>query len=316
MKTLRSVVIVLIIAGALLGVTQDIRAQSSDSIYISETGHWIWGEFLRMYNSVSDPLLFFGYPITDDFTDPITGQRVQYFQKARFDLVDTDQGPQIQIAPLGQLLHESGAALADIPTDGPTCRMFDSGFSVCYAFLQFYDTHDGGNRFGDPISEVEVIDGRYIQYFDYARMEWWPERPSGERVVLTDLGRIYFDKVVANSDLLKSSPPANIAGNLLNPQVRVFVLKALIGANEQQTVYVVVQDQYLRPVENAEVGVTLYFPDGSKEFYRLPESNEFGISQFSFTTPQLAVQSVINIKAEISIRGEFAIGKSWFRLWW
>ncbi|MBP9041314.1 MAG: hypothetical protein KBF64_06025, partial [Anaerolineaceae bacterium] len=85
---------------------------------------------------------------------------------------------------------------------------------------------------------------------------------------------------------------------------------------EQQTVYVVVQDQYLRPVENAEVGVSLYFPDGSKEFYRLPETSEYGISQFSFTTPQLAVQSVINLKAEINIRGEFAVGKSWFRLWW
>jgi len=64
------------------------------------------------------------------------------------------------------------------------------------------------------------------------------------------------------------------------------------------------------------VGVTLYLPDGTKEFYRLPESNEFGISQFSFTTPNLPTQSVINVQAEISIRGEFATGKSWFRVWW
>lgn len=307
---------VLLVTGMLIGISHDTRAQSSDSIYISETGHWIWGEFLRTYNSVSDPLLFFGYPITDDFTDPITGQRVQYFQRARFDLVDTSEGPQIQIAPLGQLLHESGAQDANIPTDGPTCRSFETGYSVCFAFLQFYDSYDGASRFGNPISDVEVIDGRYVQYFDTVRMEWWPERPSGERVVLTDLGRIYFDKVVGNPELLQSSPPANIAGNLLNPQTRVFALKALIGANEKQTVYVVAQDQYLRAIENAEVGVTLYFPDGTKEFYRLPETNEFGISQFSFTTREYATQSVINIEAEINIRGEFSTGKSWFRLWW
>lgn len=308
--------IVLLIAGVFLGITRGSNAQSSDSVYISETGHWIWGEFLRTYNSVSDPLLFFGYPITDDFADPITNQRVQYFQRARFDLVDTPEGPQIQIAPLGQLLHESGAPLADIPADGPTCRMFDSGYSVCFAFLQFYDSNNGEKRFGNPISAVEVIDGRYVQYFDNARMEWWPEHASGQRVVLTDLGRIYFDKVVANPELLKSSPPANIAGNLLKPQARVFALKSLIGVNEQQTIYVVAQDQYLRPIENAEVGVTLYFPDGTKEFYRLPESNEYGISQFSFTTTSLPLQSVVNVEAEINIRGEFAIGKSWFRLWW
>jgi len=90
----------------------------------------------------------------------------------------------------------------------------------------------------------------------------------------------------------------------------------LIGAEEQQTVYVITQDQYLRPIENAQIGVTISFPDGSKEFYRLPESNEFGISQFSFITANLPVRSVVNIEAEISIRGEFAKGKSWFRLWW
>jgi hypothetical protein len=135
-------------------------------------------------------------------------------------------------------------------------------------------------------------------------------------VVLTDLGRIYFDKVVGNLDLLKSSPPANIAGKQVKPVVRVFVRRALVGALEQQTVYVIVQDQYLRPLEGAQIGVTLHFPDEGSEFYRLPESNEFGISQFSFTTPDLAVQSILYIDAEVSIRGETASGKSWFRIWW
>ena len=298
------------------GMTQAVSAQSSDSVYVSETGHWIWGDFLRTYNSVSDPLLYFGYPITDDFMDPITNQRVQYFQRARFDLVDTSQGPQIQIAPLGQLLHESGAPLADIPRDGPTCRSFSSGYSVCYAFLQFYDAYEGEARFGNPISEVEVIDGHYVQYFDFARMEWWPDRPTGQRVVLTDLGRIYFDKVVANPELLKSSPPANIAGKLVNPVVRVFALKSLIGSGDQQTVFVIAQDQFLRPLENAQVGVTLHFPDKTKEFYRLTETNEFGISQFAFSTGNLPIRSVVNVEAEINIRGEFASGRTWFRIWW
>lgn len=316
MKTARFWFATVLLVTFLLSAGGQALAQSSDSVYVPETGHWIWGDFLGMYNSVTDPLLFFGYPITDDFSDPVTGQRVQYFQKVRFDIVDTATGPQVQIAPLGQLLHESGAALADFPVDGPNCRAFEVGYSVCYAFLQFFDAYGGLTRFGNPVSDVEVINGRYIQYFDYARMEWWPERPAGRRVVLSDLGRIYFDKVVANPELLKPSTPANIAGNLLHPKVRVFALRALIGPGEGQTVFVIVQDQYLRPIQNAEVTITLNYPDGSKEFYRLPESNEMGISQFSFTTGTVSEQSVVNIHADVNVRGETAAGSSWFRFWW
>jgi hypothetical protein len=161
-----------------------------------------------------------------------------------------------------------------------------------------------------------VIDGRYVQFFENARMEWWPERTSGQRVVLTDLGKIYFDKVVANPDLLKSSPPANITGQLLDPIVRVFPQKSLMGATESQTVFVVVQDQYLRAMAKAQVGLTVTFPDGSTEFFRLSETNEYGVSQVSFDVPNLPVQSVVQMKAEVSIRGETAIGNGWFRIWW
>ncbi len=316
MKKLRWASVFLILALLIALVPQAVKAQASDSVFVSETGHWIWGDFLRTYNSVSDPLLYFGYPITDDFTDPQTNQRVQYFQRARFDLVDTPEGPKVQIAPLGQLLHEDGAELADIPREGPTCRNFNTGFTVCYAFLQFYDSYDGATWFGQPISEVEVADGHYVQYFENIRMEWWPDKPSGQRVAISDLGRIYFDKEVRNPELLKSSQTASIAGTLINPVVNVFALNSLIGAGEAQTIFVIVQNQNLLPVADAQVGVTLYYPDGSKQFYRLAETNEFGISQFSFQVDQLEVRTVVNAVAEINIRGESASGKTWFRIWW
>ena len=317
MRNIRALIpITFLVIAILAGAAGGASAQENESLYVPETGHWVWGEFLKAYNSVPDPVFYFGYPITDDFKDPVTRGHVQYFEKARFDLVDTDDGQRVQMAPLGQLLHESGNPLADIPNEGPTCRAFESGYSVCYAFLQFYDAYDGENRFGLPLSDVEVVDGRYVQYFDYTRMEWWPDRPSGQRVALTDLGKVYFDKVVANPDLLESSPPANISGNLINPRVRVFALKSVIGVNEPQTVFVIAQDQYLRAVEGAQVGVTLFLPDGRQEFYRLPETNEYGISQFTFTTADLPVRSVVNIITEINIRGEHGSGRSWFRIWW
>jgi len=316
MKTIRAITILLLFSIVVFGVSKAATAQSSDSIYVTETGHWIWGDFLHLYNSSTDPLLIFGYPITDDFSDPLAGRRVQYFQKMRFDVVDTSQGQQVQIAPLGRMLYVPGAPVADIAQEGPTCRLFENGFSVCYAFLQFFDANNGSVFFGAPISNVEVIDNRYMQYFENVRMEWWPDRPSGQRVVLTDLGRLYFDKYVSDPELLKADPPANSAGDLVKPITRVFVLHSLIGAGESQTVYVVAQDKFLRPLDGAQVGVTLSFPDGTNEFYRLNETNEFGISQFTFNAANFPVRSVVNVEAEINLRGETSKGTSWFRLWW
>ncbi len=314
-KFIYSSLICLILLG-LFAIPGSVAGQSSSSVYVPETGHWIWGEFLTMYNSVSDPLLYFGYPITDDFIDPVTSEHVQYFQKARFDLTDTTSGTKVTLAPLGRLLHEENAPLADVAEDGPTCRRFDTGYSVCYAFLQFYDANEGEKFFGNPVSALEVIDGRYMQYFEFARMEWWPELTSGERVILTDLGKAYFDKVVANPELLKSSSSSHIAGQLLNPIVRVFAQKSLVGVGEQQTIYIVVQDQSLKAIPQTQVGITVTLPDGTSEFYRLPETNEYGVSQLSFLVPNYAAQSVIRLKAEVTIRGETAFGSGWFRIWW
>ena len=316
MKTIRVLLIVILFSLVIAGDSHSVIAQSSDSVYVTETGHWIWGDFLTTYNSVPDPLLYFGYPITDDFVDPVTQQHVQYFQRARLDMITTAESTSVQIAPLGELLHESGGQPADIPNEGPTCREFDTGFSVCYAFLQFYDANDGSIWFGSPISSVELEDGHYVQYFRFARLEWWPDRPSGERVVLSDLGRIYFDKVVANPALLQPNSSAISAEALINPIVHVFALRSLIGAGEQQTIFVVVQDQLLNPVPNAQVGITLFYPDDTREFYILSETNQFGASQLTFTTSISPVETVVNVNAEINISGETASGKTRYRIWW
>ena len=109
LKYFRLMLLPMMIGLVLLLSSSSVKAQDSDSVYVPETGHWIWGEFLRTYNSVPDPLLYFGYPITDDFTDPITKSRVQYFERARFDLLETPEGPKVQIAPLGQPKYNKGS---------------------------------------------------------------------------------------------------------------------------------------------------------------------------------------------------------------
>lgn len=315
-KRLSYLLLVFIALGLVFWFAVPAFAQDADSLYVPETGHWIWGEFLEAYYANPDPLFYYGNPITDDFVDPVTKAHVQYFEKAVFELVETANGPRIQLLPLGELLHDDQNQLADIPNEGPSCRSFTSGYNICYAFLQFYDSYTGSSHFGLPISKVEVIDGRFVQYFEYARMEWWPDLPAGQRVKLSNLGRVYFEKAVGDPKLLKPSPPPEATGSLLNPRVRVFASHALIGSGEQQTVYVVVQDMYLRPIEAAQVEVTLSFPNGTIERYRLPGTDENGISRFTFTTADLPARSVVYLKAEVAIRGESSVGRSWFRIWW
>mgnify|MGYP001126647610 CR=1 FL=1 len=95
-----------------------------------------------------EPLFLFGYPLTDEFYDQTTGRLTQYFQKARFDLVTTDKGSEVQVANLGWMLHDGAGESANIPETGPTCRLFPkSGYTVCYAFLQFYEAHEGASAY-------------------------------------------------------------------------------------------------------------------------------------------------------------------------
>lgn len=315
MNALRRVLLaflLLLLVGA--GVRLATAQQTPEALYFPETGHWVRGPFLAFYQSADDPLLLFGYPITDAFTDPLTGMQTQYFQKVRFDLED---GKPVRIANLGELLHDAGAPLAPIASESAACRTFPTtGFSVCYAFLQFYDLHNGVQYLGDPVSAVEIREQRYVQYFRHARLEWRPEQPPGQRVAVTDLGRIYFDAVVGNPQLARSVPPDNITAARLEPRARAFVASTLLPANSRQTVYVIVQDPYLRPIANATCELTIILPDGVTQKYRLPNTNADGIAQLSFDVGNLPPKQVIQILVTVNSFAQETTAKTWFRIWW
>ena len=84
-------------------------AQSDEVEYFEATGHFVTGEFLAYYHSVPNPLELYGNPITEAFVDPTTGKRIQYFEKARFELnpnVSSDQ--RVQLSDLGRFLYVPG----------------------------------------------------------------------------------------------------------------------------------------------------------------------------------------------------------------
>ena len=302
-------------------------AQGPGSLGVANTqdvglsgGFNIQGEFLKFYRSASDPLLVFGYPITDEFVDPDTGLTTQYFQRARFELVSTPAGPMVQLAPLGTHLHTSAAPAAPIPTNSSACRFFQAtGKSVCYAFLQFYDGNNGPIFFGNPISDVEIRDGRYVQYFERARMEWQPDNPTDQHVVLTDLGAIEFYardiRPVTLRDFIFQTP--DITGNITNLQVRAFVDQALLPVYGQQTVYIIVQDQNLAPVQGANINVRVYYPGRAEPQLLTPFiTTENGLSNEQFSIDNIPVVDVVRIEVTVSYQGLTASTSTWFRVWW
>lgn len=89
------------------------KSNTADCTFFSATGHWLCRGFLDYWKShgleFGDPgvsyresLALFGYPISDEFTDPVTGYTVQYFERARFEYHPNNPDPyKVELGLLG-----------------------------------------------------------------------------------------------------------------------------------------------------------------------------------------------------------------------
>ena len=251
--------------------------------YFPETGHWVTGEFLKKYLSATDPELLYGNPITDVYEEPGTKLLVQYFEKARFDLhPEAPEELRVQLALLGELTHEVGPPipLGENPTP---CRYFvEAKYPVCFSFLEFFEKHGGIAQFGFPISSLEDHEGRIMQYFQRARLEWHPELPPGKRVVVGDLGERHFKVSGQSRERLKPSLQDNAPRTILNLKVGAYPKYAVTPLQGLQTIYVVVQDQHLLPVSGVDVKLTFRSPSGQEMTFTPAPTDAAGITKFTF----------------------------------
>jgi hypothetical protein len=298
-------------------------AQQEAVSYFPETGHWVKGDFLTAYASVSNPSLIFGNPITGEFqTQTVPNHSnltVQYFQRSRFEYhPENPEELRVILTNLGELLYEleqPGVAVA-VPTNFPSCRYFnETDHHVCYAFLDFFDAYGGIAQFGYPISEIEIRDRRLVQYFQRARFEWHPELPSGQRVKLTDLGDLYFD-LYENAEYRNPEEiDNNVPSPVLDLKVYAFIEKAVIRPGLMQEIYVIVRDQRYRAVANAQVVFTIILTDGSEDRYIMPLTDIHGLTTLEFPT-----QSQVWGTAEIAITVTYdqfqKQTRTSYRIWW
>lgn len=282
------------------------------SAYFSETGHFVEGGFLRFYNNAPNPELVYGFPITSRFTSR-DGMTVQYFQRARFELVVDAQGNEtVRLTPIGAALHQPGAQLE--PQNSSACKTI-SGFQVCYDFLNFYNTNGGAEQFGNPVSNAEEQNEIYIQYFENARFEW---RAQGEptRVEISQLGQNYFDRLGEERSYLIPAQPldASIAP-VVSFDTRAFVARSITRANDNQTVSVFVQDQNARGVPGANVNFSVQLPDGNAQtFTALTDSHGVARISFGFTDQQPG--ELVSIQVRVEAGGQTQQTIISFRIWY
>ncbi|NWG35298.1 MAG: hypothetical protein HXY42_12740 [Chloroflexi bacterium] len=309
MNVIRRLIASVVALMVLLASGGTAQAQSADVRYFPETGHYVKGAFLQFYNAAKDPLLVYGYPITEQITAR-DGKTVQYFQRARFELTAANR---IQLTPLGTLLYQPRSPLLVENKNG--CEKYPTGYSVCFTFLDFYKAHGGPNQFGNPISPFESADGSIVQYFEGARFEWRADRGAEKWVIISDLGRLYFDLQKEDPAHLRPVPPPDAAIKpVLSLKARAFVLKAVTLKNGSQTVYVIVQDQTSEALENASVKATVRFTDGTTQEH-LFTTNARGIGQATFDFSNQKPGELVTIEVSVNYQGLTTTTVTSFRIW-
>ena len=305
----------LLILTILLLPSHRVEAQAVEKVqYFPETGHNVRGEFLQFYKKAANPKLVYGYPITEQFTSR-DGKVVQYFQRARFE-ASTDSGkPSVRLSPLGKMTYVSGSQTLSI--DNPAaCRLFQSGFPVCFAFLEFFDAHGGTAQFGNPLSPFVIQENLIVQYFEKARFEWRADRPEGQRVVLTELGRLYFNQLGEDPAQLNSLPPLDATiGSILSIHAQAFVGDAITPSSGQQTVSILVQSQTNQPVSGARGKVTVRFPNGHSTDYFFT-TNASGLGRITFEFENLQKGELVPIDIVVTYQGLSTKTTTSFRIWY
>jgi hypothetical protein len=178
--------------------------------YFPATGHNIQGDFLAFFERHGGEAIL-GLPRTEEFLQD--SLKVQYFQRVRMEYHPYNPQPyQVQLALLGDLLGYRAPAIpaSSIPAfEHPQRRYYpETGHTLSYSFLTYYDTHGGLDVFGYPITELMAESGTVVQHFQRGKMEWHPENAIDQQVTLGNLGDEYLARIGLPSSYLQAVAPA------------------------------------------------------------------------------------------------------------
>jgi peptidoglycan/xylan/chitin deacetylase (PgdA/CDA1 family) len=177
--------------------------------YFPATGHNVTGE-LMAYFYRHGGVDTFGYPLTEEFWMPGKaaaadgGLMVQYFQRAR--LAYDPEEHTVHRSPLGEWLISQQPAV--VPAPG--LRYFpETGHNLGQGFLVFFEQAGGIDVLGYPISEEVWEHGHTVQWFQNARLEWWPETEPAHQFQYGLVGEEHLLQVLSEvpPEALDPAPP-------------------------------------------------------------------------------------------------------------
>lgn len=297
-------------------VTNSTKTTGNDFVYFSETGHNLMGEFLKYYNNNPSSEFLYGYPITEKYINK-DNLEVQYFQRARFEYHPELQiSEKVRLTKLGvETYSPTDSILVD--TSSNSCDKYPgTSYPVCFSFLEFFEKYGGISQFGNPISGFEYHNNLIVQYFEYARLEWQPWREDGNRVVIADLGKEYFDQKEEATSLLSPVSPnsgAAVIATALYP--RAYVWKAVTLSTDSQMFFIIVKNQNDLPLSGAECNVKIYWPNGTTDTANnITDSN--GTTTFSITFENQPYGSLIYTDISCSYKGITGKTTTSFRVWY
>ncbi len=308
-------VIIILVLALVPGIS---RAQSgSDGYYFNQTGHYVKGELWAYYQSIPNATQVYGFPITEAYQDPATGITIQYFQRARFEYYPGNPlGKRIVVTPLGKLLHEEAQLQLHpnaLPPRHSACLYFDeTEAQTCYAFLDYYHAMGGKKVLGVALSDISYEGKLVVQYFTYARLEWHPEEPPGQRVKFGDIGSEYFKQHENPARGLweKFITDVGFAQELI---VRSSFTYPIVSPGTQQTIYVTVQDQRYMAVAGASVKITVKQPGFKDVVLELGPTNYSGIASKTF--PSNRIVGLVTIDIEVTYNSLNKKTVASFRIW-
>ncbi len=326
MKTRRLLLIVSILALGFLLVSPSFAQRSTQVCetieYFPETGHNVCDQFLVFFTSRGGAEIF-GYPITEQFVE--NGRLVQYFQRVRMEHhPELPPAYHVQLGLLGDHFappeKKARISVFERPkSNDPARRYFsETGHTIQFGFLEFFDENGGLDNFGYPVTEFFLENGCVVQYFQRALMEWDPNQSD---IVLHNLGEMWIDQHPQLRALTGSAPQLATSGAVVQPVATVSALQATAsvrnafsGSEGDQTVWVYVTDRNGTPVQGA--AVTLVSPSLPGVF-ELPMSltDELGHTQATFRLGGLTPGQLVVLEAQVSYRGLTTTARAFFLVW-
>jgi hypothetical protein len=337
---------IVLVVGLLLSLAlfaARVGAQGTGVRYFPETGHNVQGEFLAFFDRFGGEAIF-GLPRTEEMR--LGELTVQYFQRVRMEYHPRNPSAyRVQLSLLGDLLGYRSPPLrsSSYSRNSDTRRYFpETGHTVCYAFLEYFDRHGGLTVFGYPITELTMERGRVVQYFQRAKLEHHRENPPDVQIVLGNLGDEYIQRervpqsylapvaAIAEPQVVSQYIPTPVTpvarlpflpepGPSVQPvgqlQASASVKYPITGQGGYQTVYVRVTDEAGRGLQGARVQAVVHFRDGD-ELLRADDTGASGHSSLSFNIGYPPPGYTVIIDVNASYGGRTATAASSFIPWW